>query len=415
MDPTSITLAESSLLLEVGVPFRRGATGLLVEAQALNGIRLWAKHFSRVTVCAPLTPSDHVDTSSIVWADPHDLLETGRVAFEPLPWGYHPRDHFRHRIAVRRRFQSLVRAHRYLCFSNLGVFGTWGNFGVRAARQQKRAYSLWFDWVLHDMAVAQEDSLGAKVRTKIFSSLTKYISHRAVRACSLGLFHGQTVFDAYAAICKEPALVHDIHVHPEDAISDDELDFRLRALSLTRPLRLGYVGRTHPMKAPLQWVDAIAKAIAELGEGRIEATWLGDGPLLRDVRDHVKALRLENAIHFKGFVADRSEVLSFLRSLDMLVFTHITPESPRSLIEALISGLPLVGYDSSYARELGSQRGGTVLSPVGDVGALASELIRLAKDPSGIVKLTREAATARAIYNDETVFAHRSALIKRYL
>ena len=46
-------MSESSLLLDLGVPFGRTATGLLVEAQALNGLRLWAKHFDRVTVCAP--------------------------------------------------------------------------------------------------------------------------------------------------------------------------------------------------------------------------------------------------------------------------------------------------------------------------------------------------------------------------
>ncbi|MDP9009442.1 MAG: hypothetical protein M3N91_12200, partial [Pseudomonadota bacterium] len=88
---------KSGLLLDLGVPFRCGPRGLLVEAQALNGMRLWAEHFDRVTICAPQLPSNYADPYSVVWADPTEMLAGGRVQFEPLPWGYHPREHFLHR------------------------------------------------------------------------------------------------------------------------------------------------------------------------------------------------------------------------------------------------------------------------------------------------------------------------------
>jgi glycosyltransferase involved in cell wall biosynthesis len=406
---------KSSLLLELGVPFRAGPQGLLVEAQALNGMRLWAEHFDRVTICAPQIPGNYADASTIVWADPTELLASGRVEFEPLPWGYHPRDHFLHRATVRRRLDTLVARHRYLCFSNLGVFGTWGNFAVDAARRQKRPYSLWFDWVLHEMAAGQAGSAKEKIRGWIYRAWTKRVTYRAVRGCRLGLFHGKTVYDAYAPLCGQPALVHDVHVHPDDAISDAELSARMASLPSRSPLRIGYVGRAHPMKAPLQWIDAVAQAVQVLGKGRIEATWLGDGPLLDDARARVRELGLENSIRFDGFVSDRSVVLRFLRGLDMFLFTHITPESPRCLIEALISGLPLIGYESSYARELVSDRGGGQFSPIGDSGQLAANLVRLARIREELTRLTSEAASARGIYNGEAVFAHRSELIKRFL
>jgi glycosyltransferase involved in cell wall biosynthesis len=137
--------------------------------------------------------------------------------------------------------------------------------------------------------------------------------------------------------------------------------------------------------------------------------------LLDDARTRVRELGLENSIRFDGFVSDRSAVLGFLRGLDMFLFTHVTPESPRCLIEALISGLPLIGYASSYARELVSHRGGGQFSPIGDSGALAENLIRLARNREELKRLTSEAANGRGIYNDEAVFAHRSELIKRFL
>jgi glycosyltransferase involved in cell wall biosynthesis len=405
----------SSLLLDLGVPFQTGPHGLLVEAQALNGMRLWAEHFELVTICAPQLPAKFSDASTVVWSDPTELLAGGRVKFEALPWGYHPRDHFRYRATVRRRLDVLVARHRYLCFSNLGIFGTWGNFAVDAALGQKRPYSLWFDWVLHEMADGQAGSAKERIRGWIYRTLTKRVTDRAVRGCSLGLFHGKTVYDAYAPLCKEPALVHDVHVHPCDAISDAELRVRMVSLASRSPLRIGYVGRAHSMKAPMQWIDAVARAVRVLGRGRIEASWLGDGPMLDDARARVRELGMESSIRFEGFVSDRPTVLRFLRGLDMFLFTHITPESPRCLIEALISGLPLIGYDSSYARELVSLHGGGQFSPIGDSAAVAENLIRLANSPEEVTRLTNEAANARTIYNDEAVFAHRSELIKRFL
>jgi glycosyltransferase involved in cell wall biosynthesis len=405
---------ESSLLLELGVPFRRSATGLLVEAQALNGLRLWCKHFDRVTVCAPELTQTLSNGSTMVWEDPAELLASGRLVLEPLPWGYHPREHFRHRSTVMRRFDALVSSHRYLCFSNLGAFGAWGNFAVRAARRHKRQYSLWFDWVTHEVVANHHGSAKERFRNWVYAAITKRETYRAVRACSLGLFHGKTVYDAYARLCRRPELVHDVHVHPEDAISDIDLVSKIADLGARSSIRIGYVGRAHPMKAPLQWIDAVAKTVNMLGAERVEAVWLGDGPLLEEARARVRELHLEGCIRFPGFVADRSEVLAFLRQQDVLLFCHVTPESPRCLLEALISGLPLVGYESSFAHELVGDRGGALLSPMGDSGALAVNLIRLASARDELRRLTQEAATSRKIYNDEALFAVRDELIKKY-
>jgi glycosyltransferase involved in cell wall biosynthesis len=169
------------------------------------------------------------------------------------------------------------------------------------------------------------------------------------------------------------------------------------------------------MKAPLQWIEAIAIVAKSIGSARLKATWLGDGPLLEPARERVRELGLESVIEFRGFVADRGEIIDFLRAQDVFAFCHVTPESPRCLIEALISGLPIVGYDSSYARELVEGRGGALLSGMGDPVALAANLIGLAEEHVALERLTWEAASNRGIYNDEAVFRHRSELIHQYL
>ncbi len=403
------------LLLDVGVPFMEGPNGLLVEAQALNGIRLWSTHFGHVTVCAPIqAPGDAFNATS-VYVDPAELLATGRVSLEAFPWGYHVLDHFRYRTEVRRRYEALVTQHRYLCFTNLGSFGAWGSFGVEASIRQGKPFAIWLDLVVHEWVKSDRGASSDSLRSKVKSILAKRATDLAVAHCNLGLFHGKTVYDAYAPFCRQPELVHDIHISPRDEISDDMIATRLASRNRGGKFHVGYLGRAHPMKAPLQWIEAIAIVAKSIGSARLKATWLGDGPLLEPARERVRELGLESVIEFRGFVADRGEILDFLRAQDVFAFCHVTPESPRCLIEALISGLPIVGYDSSYARELVEGRGGALLSGMGDPVALAANLIGLAEEHVALERLTWEAASNRGIYNDEAVFRHRSELIHQYL
>ena len=415
MEGEQPALGTDGLLLDVGVPFTQGPNGLLVEAQAMNGIRLWATHFGHVTVCAPTLEHGVGFEATSVYLDPANLLATGRVTLEAFPWGYHILDHLRCRAQVRERYEALVAQHRYLCFTNLGSFGAWGSIGVDAAIHQGRPFAIWLDLVVHEWIKSDRGAPKGSIRGKIKSILAKRATDRALKHCSLGLFHGKTVYDAYAPFCRQPELVHDIHISPQDEISDDMIAARLAARNKDGIFRVGYLGRAHPMKAPLQWIEAMAIVAKSIGSTRLQATWLGDGPLLGAARELVTELGLESVVQFRGFVADRVEILDFLRSQDVFAFCHVTPESPRCLIEALISGLPIVGYDSSYARELVEGRGGALLSAIGDPVALASNLIGLAEEPVALERLTWAAAGNRGIYNDEAVFSHRSELIKRYL
>jgi hypothetical protein len=57
-------------------------------------------------------------------------------------------------------------------------------------------------------------------------------------------------------------------------------------------------------------------------------------------------------------------LLAELRRAHVFVFTHVTPESPRCLLEALVSGSPIVGYKSAFAEEVTTGRGGREREPL---------------------------------------------------
>jgi glycosyltransferase involved in cell wall biosynthesis len=402
---------EGSLLLDLPVPFRRIDGVLHVDVPADVGILGWLDNFERVTVCAPCVPEAHVDPTAS-WVPADELLRRGGLTLHALPWGYHPRDHLRHRTQVRELYRELVASHEFLCFANLGWAGAWGNIAADEAARVHRPYAVWLDWVLHEMRPAAAGGIAKRCVSAMRDGLEKRSSLRAVRRAALGLFHGRTVYDAYAPISRNPHVVHNVHLGRQDMIGAADL-----AARLARPgvrARIGYVGRVHERKGPLQWISAMER-LARCRPRGFEAIWLGDGPLLEECRAEVVRRGLADVVFFPGAERDRAKVLEFFRSLDLFAFCHLTQESPRCLIESLMSGVPLVGYASAYARDLVAEAGGGEFVPVGDVEGLAARLADLMSDGAA-----REAASMRAVASGErfsvdAVFAHRSELIKRHL
>lgn len=406
---------KTSLLLDLPLPFKKSNDGYLVELQALNGLKCWSDNFDKVTVCAPVEDEPNPDHSSIVWADPRELLASRNIVLEPLPIGYHPRDYMTHKKAVYEKFRMLIDSHQYLCFSNIGGIGSWGNLGVDMANKKNREYALWFDWVLDQMPPKKSRSILGNIKNILDSKFAKYKTYKAIRNCSLGLFHGKTVYDAYAPYCKNPQLVHDIHLSENDAITNKQLDIKLQSVEKRSNIKIGYLGRAHPMKAPEDWIEVVSQVCKRLGKDRVEATWLGDGPLLEQSRHDVETKNLNDVIKFSGFISDRKAILNFLQEIDVFLFCHVTPESPRCLMEALISGTPIIGYTSTYAADLVGDRGGALLSEMRNTEALAEYICDLANDRKYLLTAIQQASQSKSIYNDKAVFKHRSDLIKTYL
>jgi colanic acid/amylovoran biosynthesis glycosyltransferase len=403
----------NSLLLDLPVPFRRLGGVVHFEAQAHNGVARWLDNFQHLTICAPVLPDELMDPS-MAWKPAEDLLRGSRLSLHELPWGYHPRDHWRQRGKVRALFRELIPQSRFLCFSNLGWSGAWGNLAASEAIRAGRPYAVWLDWVLHATPPASQ---GGALKRRLIALRTHFERRNAVfavRNAALGLFHGKTVYDAYAGRSRNPHVVHNVHLKKSDLIAPDALAQRLAGQG--GPVRIGYVGRVHPMKGPFDWIAAVERVAKGRRDGlQIEAVWLGDGALLDQARAEVERRGLAGLIAFPGVEHDRAKVVAFFRSLDVFAFCHNTPESPRCLLEALMSGVPLVGYQSAFAEELVEEAGGGEFVPIGDVASLAEAIERHVVD----VSLRRRVALAARVsgerFSDDAVFAHRSNLIKRHL
>lgn len=406
--PFRLTPGRSALLLVLPlIAYQRGAA-LFIDDQAANGLSQWLRHFERVTLCVKVVagepPEDFVEIDEQEFA--------GRLSLEVLPQGWTPAAHLRAYRAVRRRLGELIDRHDYLQFALQGGWGDWSTLGIRLATARGRKCSVWTDRVESEVlrAEAARSSGLRRLSRQVNAAVARHNEAKAVRLATLGLFHGKDTFDRFGPHSRQPFLVHDIHLKPDDRIGEAELAAKLDACG-TGPLRIVYAGRAHPDKGVMDWI-AVLHRVHRAGVA-IEAQWFGQGPELEQARDRVRQLGLADLVEFPGAVFDREELLAHLRAAQVMLFCHLTPESPRCLIEALAAGTPIVGYRSSYSEDLIAEHGGGVLTEM-DPEPLARQVIDLARDRAALAALIGNAARDGHAMNDEAVFEHRASLMKQY-
>lgn len=404
---------DDTLLIYAPVPLHRDAQGwLMVEAQAVNGLRLWAANFAQVIVMMPLSP----DPAPVGWVPVADAgSKLDRVRFEALPMAYRPDQFLRQLPATRRRIAALIAEARWLSFAIGGLFGDWGAVAGFTAREMNRPFAVWTDRVESEVVrrSAHVGSWKERLRARLTHRPMAQLERAVIRRASLGLFHGKETYDAYAPFASGPAeIVHDIHIAPSDHLAPERLVAKADAAA-EGPLRIVYAGRADPMKGPLEWIEVLER-LAAMGVD-FHARWLGDGSERPEMLARVARAGLQSRIELPGFVNDRTEILEEMRRAHVFQFCHLTPESPRCLIEALASGCPIAGYTSAYPADLIAAHGGGVLMPLGDTAALAGELAALSNDRARLSELILKASADGAPFTDEHVFQHRSEVIRRHL
>ena len=418
------------LLLVLPQLFHRRDGVLEVEAQGANGLRLYREHFDRVTVAAgclragaPLPPS-LLGVPADAFAAEHGVGLVPLLRLDGYRQGL--RDHGlggvrRARREVAERLGTLIDRHAYLQFTPSRHADDWGSLAADLAAQRGRPYAIYTDRVQEQMVLdeARGRSLPNRLRARVYHHLLRRRRHRAIRGAELGMFHGADCHAAYRGMSAHTELVHDVHTRRGDAIGDEDFEAKLAAAADPgTPLRVVYAGRVDPDKGPLDFAEAVAAAVHAGAD--VRATWHGDGTLMRETRSRCASLGLGDRLRLPGFTADREALLAALRENHLMMFCHKVPESPRCLIEALVSGTPLLGYASAFSADLIGE-GDPHREPAGlhvarhDHAALARELVRLAADRGLLLRLMEAARQAGRGFNDAAVFTHRCEALKARL
>lgn len=407
---------QRGMLLVLPVPFQIQNNQLLFESQACNGLERWADNFDHVIVAAPVLPKAQVEQdTTYTWRNTNTLANPERFEFIPLPWTYSLKEFQAHYQSGRSRLANAIQRCQYLQFAISGLWGDWAALAALEAHKQGRPYAIHTDLVDYKVIqqINQDQRFLKRFKSQVIALLMKQYHYWIIRRCSLGLWHGEDCYSAYSPLCDNSYLIHDVHTKAEDGITDDQLCQKLEQVTTDSRLKICYAGRMAAMKAPLDWVRAVAHA-KQLG-AKLDAVWFGEGPLQEEMQNLIVELSAEDCIRLAGFETDRHKLLQQIRDSHVMLFTHISSESPRCLLEALICGTPIMGYHGLYAEDLLKGYDSGWLGTIHDWQQLGEQLKTLADDRQRLAQLTQQAAANGKRFNDKAVFEERSRLITEHL
>ncbi len=144
---------------------------------------------------------------------------------------------------------------------------------------------------------------------------------------------------------------------------------------------IGTVGRIQEVKDHASLLEAFVLLRARLPDqaARLRLAIVGDGPLLPALRARVRELGIEGQVWLPGA---RNDVAEILRGFDVFAMSSIAEGTPGSVLEAMASGLPVVGTRVGGIPEVVAEGVTGLLVPPRDPGAMAEALARYLLDPA---------------------------------
>lgn len=125
--------------------------------------------------------------------------------------------------------------------------------------------------------------------------------------------------------------------------------------------------------------SAAIRAIAETNKNNIHYIICGEGPMKQELISLANELGITKQIHFLGF---RSDIIELLRISDLFLFTSFQEGLPRSLMEAMASGLPVVASKIRGNVDLINDGINGYLCPPNRVDILAQRIQQLMDSPT---------------------------------
>ncbi|MBL9051529.1 MAG: glycosyltransferase family 4 protein [Tabrizicola sp.] len=143
--------------------------------------------------------------------------------------------------------------------------------------------------------------------------------------------------------------------------------------------RIAFVGRLDPVKGALLLVEAMAQVLRTHPDATLSLA--GDGPARAPAEARARALGIEGAVHFLGYLS-QGQVAELLDQSDMLVLPSFAEGLPVVYMEALASRIPVVASRVAGVQELVEDGVTGYTVPPGDVVSLADRIARLMSDPA---------------------------------
>ncbi len=132
--------------------------------------------------------------------------------------------------------------------------------------------------------------------------------------------------------------------------------------SVDNKVKLLYVGRLVPYKGADMILDAIDRLDASVKE-KIHLTVVGKGSEEASLENQVKQLKLEECVHFTGYV-EQWQTLEYYQNSDVFCFPSVREFGGAVVLEAMANALPCIVVDNGGIGEYVTEKTGFKISPI---------------------------------------------------
>jgi 1,2-diacylglycerol 3-alpha-glucosyltransferase len=156
-----------------------------------------------------------------------------------------------------------------------------------------------------------------------------------------------------------------------------------------------YSGRLGPEKNLTLLVEAFAMMASDAPEAKL--VFIGGGPEQKRIAAVVAQRGLTGRVRFTGMVP-YERIAEYLAPCDVWVSPSVSEVHPLTIIEAMAAGLPIVGVASTGVSDTVEHGHTGLLAPAPEAGALAAEMLVLARDAEKRREMGRAAREAAKRY-----------------
>jgi glycosyltransferase involved in cell wall biosynthesis len=193
-----------------------------------------------------------------------------------------------------------------------------------------------------------------------------------------------------------PGIGVDTNVYSPASVTSEAVQRVRRELGLSDRDRLFLmIAEFHPNK---RHRDAL-HALALTRNHHVHISFAGSGRIEKETAELASSLGVGSRAHFLGL---RNDIPALIRASTAVLLVSEREGLPRSILESLSLGVPVVGTDIRGIRDLLAWGGG-MLVPPGDQHAIANALDRLASEPELVSTMAQNARRQIMAYDTRKI------------
>jgi glycosyltransferase involved in cell wall biosynthesis len=209
------------------------------------------------------------------------------------------------------------------------------------------------------------------------------------RRCSLVLLKGRKLWRDYGGLARPNVKYFlDAAFSAEQLIPPAAVEHKLAALGdPSSPLELVYFGRLTGYKGIDRCIEAVALA-RDLTRAPLRLSIIGAGEEEARLKELVARRGLERVVDFRGALPFGRRLFDALYPMQLLLAAPLSEDTPRSALDAMASGIPILAFATGYYSDL-EESGAVDLVPWPSVERLAERIAHFAADKRRLVPLMR--------------------------